>query len=52
MQGGAKKDRGVIVAPPHGILTKKMVVPPIIVSGWVMVSSRGERGMGLFKLKC
>ena len=40
MQEGVNKDRGVIVAPPHGILTKKMIVPAIV-SGWVMVSSRG-----------
>ena len=51
--GRLKKDSDVIVAPPHQILTKKMVLPPAIVSNRVLVSSRGygERGVGLFKLR-
>ena len=51
---GVKKARGVIVAPPHQIHTKKIVVPLTIVSGWVLVSRReeGKGGVGSFKLKC
>ena len=30
--GGVKKNRGVIVAPQHGLLTKKMVVPPLLLA--------------------
>ena len=44
----------MIVAPPHGILTKKIIMPLTFIGGGVLVSSRGigERGSGLFKLKC
>ena len=51
MWGGVKEDRGMIVAPLHGILTKKMVVPPTVISNWVMISSRGW-GSGFLKLAC
>ena len=47
--GCIRKDRGVIVAPLHGILTKKMVVFPTIVSGRVLVSSKGWDGEKQFE---
>ena len=50
VRGGVKKERGVIVAHPHGILTNMMVVPPTIVSSRVLVSSRWWVGRGWFYL--
>ena len=31
--GGVRYDRGVGMVPPHGILTKKMFMPPTMVGG-------------------
>ena len=48
MQGGVRYDRDVVVAPPHGIFTKKIFVPPTTVSGcgwWVKVREV-EEGVG------
>ena len=44
VQGGVRKDMGVIVVPPHGILTKKMIVCPTGVSSWVLLSNGGRMG--------
>ena len=44
VQGGVRYDRGVVVPPPHGILTKKMFVPPMV-SRWNVASpSKGREG--------
>ena len=42
--GGVKGEYGCNVAPPHGILTKKMVLPPTIVSGWMISIQQGGWG--------
>ena len=40
------------MAPPHSILTKKMDVPPAMVSGEGVVTSEGGGCGGLLEFKC
>ena len=46
-----RENMGHNVAPPHGILTKKVVVPPTLASGWVISIQQGDWGKGLVLLK-
>ena len=52
VQGGVRYDRGVVMAPPHGIFTKKIFVPHTMISGFGVVQVEGweGRGKGLFYL--
>ena len=51
--GDVKEEYGCNVAHPHGILTNKMVVPPLLLAFGCWYPARGwGRGYGLFKLKC
>ena len=43
---GVRYDRGVVVATPHGILTKKMLVPPLWLADGVVGPNRGGGGRG------
>ena len=38
--GGVRYDRDVVMAPPNEALTKKMFLPPTMVSGWEGVGSK------------